>query len=68
MKTSDIRELSEQELDKKIRDSELELVNMRVRKQVGSVEHPHELKVLRRSIARMKTIATQAQAEKAATA
>jgi len=57
MKASEIRELSDLELDKKIRDTEEELVNMRVRKQVGQVEHPHELRVLRRDISRMKTIA-----------
>ena len=59
MKASEIRELSEQELNKQIRDSEEELVNMRVRKQVGQIEHPHELKLLRRNIGRMKTIAAE---------
>ena len=59
MKASEIREFSAQELDKKIRDTETELVNMRVRKQVGQVEHPHELKEKRRDIARMKTIALE---------
>ena len=57
MKALEIRELSDQELDKKIRDTEDELVQMRVRKQVGQVEHPHEIRVLRRNISRMKTIA-----------
>ena len=67
MKTVEIRELTDQELDKKIRDTEEELVNMRVRKQVGQVEHPHEIRILRRSIARMRTIAGEkAKAEASA--
>ena len=59
MKAPEIRELSDLELDKKIRDTEEELVNIRIRKQVGQVEHPHEIRVLRRDIARMKTIAEE---------
>ena len=67
MKASEIRELTDLELDKKIRDTEEGLVNMRVRKQVGQVEHPHEIRILRRSIARMRTIAGEkAKAEASA--
>ena len=68
MKVSELRELSDQELDKRIRDTEEELVNMRIRKQVGQVEHPHEIRILRRDIARMKTIAGEKQKQAAATA
>jgi len=56
MKTKEIRGLSEQEIEKHLRDSRQELMNLRVRKQSGQVETPSELRALRRNIARMETI------------
>ena len=56
MSTKDIRELSENEIEKKIRDSRDASVDLRMRKQTGQVEHPHEIKQLRREIARLETI------------
>jgi len=59
MKAQDIRELSPEELNKKLRDCRDELVNLRVRKQVGQVENPSQLRELRRDIARIETILKQ---------
>ncbi len=56
MNTKDIRELSGNEIEKKIRDSRDASVDLRMRKQTGQVEHPHEIKQLRREIARLETI------------
>jgi large subunit ribosomal protein L29 len=56
MKNKDIRELSENEIEKKIRDSRDASVDLRMRKQTGQVEQPHEIKELRREIARLETI------------
>ena len=56
MSTKDIRELSEAEIEKKLRDSRDASVDLRMRKQTGQVEHPHEFKQLRREIARLETI------------
>lgn len=56
MSTKDIRELSEAEIEKKLRDSRDAHVDLRMRKQTGQVEHPHEFKQLRREIARLETI------------
>jgi len=56
MKTTDIRELSEAEIEKKIRDNRDATVDMRMRKQTGQIEHPHEFTKLRREIARLETI------------
>lgn len=66
MKAKDIRELSAQELAKKIRDTREELLQLRMRKQTGQVERPHMLKALRRDIARMETILQQKEAASAA--
>ena len=56
MSTKDIREMSEVEIEKKLRDSRDAHVNLRLRKQTGQVEHPHEFTQLRRGIARLETI------------
>jgi large subunit ribosomal protein L29 len=56
MKTKDIHELSEIEVEKKLRDTRDEHVKMRMSKQTGQVEETHKLKNLRRDIARLKTI------------
>ncbi len=56
MSNKDIRELSEAEIEKKLRDSRDAHVDLRMRKQTGQVEHPHEFKQLRREIARLETI------------
>ena len=61
MKANDIRELSLQEMDKKLRDTGQELVDLRLRKQAGQVEDSSLLNRLRKDIARLKTI----RAEKA---
>ena len=56
MKSTEIRELSTQELDKKLRDFGQELVNLRLRKQAGQVEDSSLLKSLRRDLAKFNTI------------
>ena len=52
----EIRELSESEIEKKLRDTRDSHMNLRLRKQTGQVEHPHEFKQLRQEIARLETI------------
>ena len=64
MKAKEIRDLSEQEIEKKLRDTRQELMNLRLRKQAGQVEDSSQLLELRRDIARMETILK----ERAATA
>ena len=56
MSTKDIREMSEVEIAKKLRDTRDAQVNLRMRKQTGQVEHPHEFTQMRREIARLETI------------
>ncbi len=59
MKSKDIRELSLDEIRKKLRDLRDELVNLRVRKQTGQVENPSRIRIVRRDIARLETILKQ---------
>ena len=56
IKAKEIRDLSTAEVEKKLRDIREELLQLRVRKQSGQVEHPHLFKEMRRDIARMETI------------
>jgi large subunit ribosomal protein L29 len=56
MKSKEIKELSANEIEKKIREEREALLQARLRKQTGQLEQPHLLKKLRRDIARMETI------------
>ncbi len=55
-KPSDLRGLSDGELVTQIRDNERALVDMQFKKAVGQLENPAAIRVIRRDIARMKTI------------
>lgn len=56
MKPSEIKELSEPELQKKLRELGDELLQLRIRKQTGQVEKPHLLKSIRRDRARIISV------------
>ena len=56
MKIKDIRELSLPELEKKIRDTRDELLDLKLKKQTGQVEQTHVITALRKDVARMETI------------
>ena len=59
MKAKDIRELSAAEINVKLNESREKLLGLRLRKQTGQVEKTHELRSLRKDIARLETIKTQ---------
>jgi len=59
MKAKEIRELSAEEIAKKLRDFREELVNLNIRKGTGQVENTSRIRELRRDIARLETIKTQ---------
>lgn len=56
MNTSEIRELSDDELGAKSRDLRGELFNAQVKKSTGQLENTAKLQLLRRDIARVETI------------
>ncbi len=62
MKAEAIRNLSPQEIEKMLRDTRQELLNLRLRKQSGQVEKTNELRDLRREIARLQTIIEERRA------
>ncbi len=56
MTPKEIRELSVTEIETKLRELRAELLQLRLRKQAGQVEKPHELREHRKDIARLETI------------
>ncbi len=59
MKAKEIRELSAAEINVKLNETRDKLLGLRLRKQTGQVEKTHELRSLRKDIARLETIKTQ---------
>ncbi len=63
MTAKEIRELSLDEIQIKLRETREQLLQLRLRKQTGQVEKTHELRTLRKDIARLETIATDKRAK-----
>ena len=59
MTTKDIRELSQAERVAKLREARDQFLHLRLRKQTGQIEKTHELRALRKDIARLETILRQ---------
>lgn len=56
MTAKEIRELSPSEVATKLRETREQLLQLRLRKQTGQVEKTHELRTLRKDVARLQTI------------
>lgn len=61
MKAKDIRELAPAEIETRLRETREALVQLRMRKHTGQIEKPHQLRELRKDIARMETILNEKQ-------
>jgi len=59
MKAQEIREKSNNELEKEVVTLKEELFNLRFQKATGQLENTAKLKKVRKDIARIKTILTQ---------
>jgi large subunit ribosomal protein L29 len=59
MTPKEIRELSTAEITTKIRELRESLLQTRMRKMTGQVEKTHELRALRKDVARLETILRQ---------
>ena len=59
MTSKEIRDLSATEITTKSRELREQLLQLKLRKQTGQVEKTHELRTLRKDIARLETIATE---------
>jgi ribosomal protein L29 len=56
MKVKEIRELSTEEIQKKIVETKEELFNLRFQQATGTLEKPSRIRELRHTVARMKTV------------
>jgi large subunit ribosomal protein L29 len=59
MTPKEIRDLTAVEIATKIRETRESLLQVRLRKQTGQVEKTHELRSLRKDVARLETILSQ---------
>ena len=65
MKAKELRDLTYEELVKKENDLQEELFNLRFRFATGQLDNPMALKMLKRDMARVKTIIRQKETEQA---
>jgi len=62
MKAKEIRELSDEELERKLTDTRQELFNLRFQSVTGALENPARLTLVKRDIARIITVRAERQA------
>lgn len=56
MKAKDIRELADDEIQRKISDLKEELFNLRFQIATGQLDNPMRIRIIKKDIARLKTI------------
>ena len=56
MKVTEFRDLSRHELQQREKDIDDQVFRLRIQKSMGQLEAAHKLKVLRRDLARVKTV------------
>jgi large subunit ribosomal protein L29 len=59
MKAAELRELPAEELGVKERELVDQLFRMRIQKSMGQLEAPEKMKIVRRDLARVKTVLRQ---------
>ena len=65
MKAKDIRDLSNDELQKKVADLKVELFNLRFRAATGQLENHSSIKDVKKDMARVKTIIRERELKQA---
>jgi len=63
-KIEELRKLSTEELNTKIKETKEELFNLRFQQATGNLEKPARLRELRKQVAKMKTIIRERELEK----
>lgn len=63
MKVAEIRELSTEDIKKKLVETKKELFNLRFQQATGNLEKPSRIRDLRHTVARMKTVLKERQVE-----
>jgi large subunit ribosomal protein L29 len=65
IKASELRDLTDDELDHRLAESRQELFNLRFQSVTGALENSARLKLAKREIARILTVVTEREAAKA---
>ncbi len=65
IKASELRDLTDDELDHRLSESRHELFNLRFQSVTGALENSARLKLAKREIARILTVVTEREAAKA---
>lgn len=63
VKTNEIRNMTTEEINKKIVEVKKELFDLRMKQATGSLDYPHKINVLRKDVARLKTILNEKNGE-----
>lgn len=56
MKASEVREMTTEELESKLKDLKAELFNLRFQHSINQLENPMRIQVVKKDIARVKTV------------
>ena len=64
MKIEELRKLSTEDLQNKIKESKEELFNLRFQQATGNLEKPSRIKDLRHQVARLKTVLRERELNK----
>ena len=59
MKTSEIRKMSVEDINKEIIKLKTELFDLRMKQATGNLEKPHKINALRKDVARLKTVLSE---------
>lgn len=65
MTASEIRKLSREEIEKKIKDSKSELLDLRMKAATGVLEKPSKIDAIKKDVARMMTVLNEIKREEA---
>lgn len=68
MKANELRELSVEELNKKLDDLKKELFGLRFQQAINQIENPMRIKAVKKDIARIKTILVEIETAESAKA
>ena len=56
MKTKEIRQMTDTDLQKSLQDLKVELFNLRFQQAINQLDNPMRIKAVRKDIARIKTV------------
>ena len=66
MKNSEIRQMTDKELNERVEEEKLRLMKMKMNHAISPMENPNQIPALRKDIARLKNDARRRELEKTA--